>query len=228
MPLLHAKNLRWAPPDRHRVRPPLFSNLNLQLHAGESLAVQGSSGSGKSTLLRCLCLLEPVLEGEVLWRGKTVGAENVRAFRNRVVYVHQRPIAIAPRIDENLDYPRQVTSALFRGAICPLSCAEQRTLLDRLGLADIEITRDFEELSLGEQQRVALVRCLTTRPDILLLDEPTASLDPKNAERVETLLREYLAEKPDERALIWISHQQEQLERVSTRSISMDQFSTAT
>ena len=227
MSLLHAKNLSWAPPDRKIPRPPIFSNLSLQLLAGESLAIQGSSGSGKSSLLRCLCLLEPVLEGEVLWRGQALGPENVREFRNRVVYVHQRPIAIAPRIDENLEYARQVTKSLFRGAIEPLSTAEQRALLDRLGLADIEITRDFEDLSLGEQQRVALVRCLTTQPDILLLDEPTASLDPKNAALVEELMREYLAEKPDERALIWISHQEEQLARVSTRRISMDQFSTA-
>ncbi len=227
MPLLNAKNLSWTPPGRNNTKQPLFTNFNLQLYPGESLAVEGSSGSGKSTLLRCLCLLEPVVDGKIFWRGTPVGAQNVRAFRNRAVYVHQRPIAIAPRIDENLEYARQVTQSLFHGEIEPLSSAQQRTLLDRLGLADIEITRNFDDLSLGEQQRVALVRCLTTQPDILMLDEPTASLDPKNAARVEELIHEYLTEKPDERAAIWISHQQDQLQRVTTRRISMAPFSAA-
>ncbi|MFU8802539.1 MAG: ATP-binding cassette domain-containing protein [Bradymonadaceae bacterium] len=221
MPILSAQGLTWSP---EQDGTPLFEDVELNVEAGERVIITGHSGSGKSTLLRCLTLLEPVQRGEVLWRGERVTAENVRHYRNRVVSVQQRPVAIAETIDENLRFSQKITRELSGGKVEPLSDEEQDALLDRLGLSEIGRERRFEDLSVGEQQRVALVRCLTPQPDILLLDEPTASLDPTNVGVVEELLLEYLAEKSTERALIWISHHPDQIERLEGRVVSMEEL----
>lgn len=221
MDLLRVQGLSWAP---QKQAPPLFEDLELNIAPGELVIIQGHSGSGKSTLFRCLTLLEPVLSGEVFWRAERVSAENIRRFRNRVVIVQQRPVSIAETIGEDLQLGQKVTRALFEDSIKPLSEAEQDAYLARLGLGAIDRDRRFDDLSGGEQQRVALVRCLTPRPDVLLLDEPTASLDPENVIRVEELLLEYLAEKPDQRALLWISHHPDQVERLQGRLVSMEEL----
>lgn len=221
MNLLRTQNLSWAP---KKDGPPLFENLQLTIEPGELVIIQGASGSGKSTLFRCLTLLEPVRSGEVFWHGERVTADNIRRFRNRVVLVQQRPVSIAETVGADLQFGQKVTHELVDDRVKPLSDAEQDAYLARLGLQELSRDRRFDDLSGGEQQRVALVRSLTTRPDVLLLDEPTASLDPQNVIRVEELLLEYLAEKPAERALVWISHHASQLERLQGRILSMEEL----
>ena len=219
-PLLAVSDLSWIPPGDDE---PLWSGVSFVLRGGDRVVLEGQSGSGKSTLLRCIVALEDPAGGAVRWRGETVGEHNIRRFRNRVLYVHQSPVPIADRVGDNLAFPRQIQREFDGDADVAMSEEEQRELLDRFGLEGIDRSRRFDELSVGEQQRLALVRCLSVCPDILLLDEPTASLDDENARKVEEYLLDYVEGSP-ERALVWVSHDRDQRERLGGRVVDVEQW----
>ena len=214
-PLLQLRGLSWAPPGNDE---PLFEELDLEIDAGERVVLSGPSGSGKSTVLRCIAGLEPKRAGTVYWRGSQVDADTIQRFRNRAVFVQQRPTPLADTVGEDLAFARRMADH-FAKDVEPLDEAGQRDLCDELGLDGVEFSRAFDDLSQGEQQRVALVRALTGRPALLLLDEPTSALDPERVSQIEQLLTDYVDERPDDRAFLWVSHQTEQAERLASRHI---------
>ena len=199
---------------------PILRGVSLAVAPGERVVLTGPSGSGKSTLLRCMVLLERA-GGRVLLDGEDVGAERVRALRRRIGYLPQRPVAVADRIGDNLAFPREMDGDASPDA---LDQAAQDALLDRLGLDGLDRTRRFDGLSGGEQQRVALVRTLTVQPQVLLLDEPTASLDEGNVGAVLEVITEWV-EAADDRALLWVSHQAHEVEALATRRVALEELS---
>jgi len=216
--LLKVRNLTWRPPD---AEAPLFEGVDLEVPFGAVIGLAGPSGSGKSTLLRCLVGLEPRDAGEIRWRGEPVSGDDFRRFRRDVVYVHQEPVEIAPTVGENLAFARRMAG---EGERAGLDEARQRELLERLGVGRLDWSREFGALSVGERQRVALVRSLSMQPTALLLDEPTASLDRDAVGQVEALLADFRAEAPDERTLVWIGHDVDQLERVADRIVELERL----
>lgn len=138
------------------------------------MTIQGASGSGKSTFLRAIATLIPMSEGAVLFEGREVHALGITEYRRRVAYVPQLPAMFEGDVAENLRAgPR------FRGII--LGRAEEIALIERVGLDADLLEREASELSGGERLRVALARALANEPRVLLLDEPTAALDPEAA-----------------------------------------------
>ncbi len=218
--LLSVENLSWSPPGDDA---PIFEGVTFEVRAPERVVLAGPSGSGKSTLLRCIVGLEPRRSGKVRWRGEVVDAESIRRFRNRAIYVQQRPSPVGETVGENLAFARQMARELGGGER-GLDADEQRDMMARLGLEGIGMSRRFDDLSVGEQQRMCLVRALTARPDLLLLDEPTSALDPRRVEQIEELLSAYIDEAPDRRAYMWVSHQPQQIERLSARVIDLAQW----
>jgi putative ABC transport system ATP-binding protein len=228
MPLLSAQNLAWSPPGSDAL---LFADVDFDVDAGERVVLEGPSGSGKSTLLRCVVGLEPKQSGTVRWRGEPVDAESMRRFRNRATYVQQRPSAISETVGENLAFAREMARQFAAEPATGDQTGDraldedgQRDLLERLGLGHIGMSRRFDDLSVGEQQRVCLARALTGHPDMLLLDEPTSALDPERVEQIEELLIAYVDDAPDRRAFVWVSHQPDQIERISTRVIDLSRW----
>ncbi|RDV37833.1 ABC transporter ATP-binding protein [Bradymonadaceae bacterium TMQ3] len=215
--LLRAQNLTWTPPEH---TSPLWKNVNFELHPGECVALSGESGSGKSTLLRALVALLGTDRGEVYCGELLLSPETVHAFRRRVLYLHQRPAPLAKTLDDELRLARHYASRNIPALTRPLSEDQQLTLLERLGLSHIPLTRTFERLSPGEQQRFGLVRALTLQPPVLLLDEPTASLDSRSTERVEVLIHELLNDHP-ERAILIVTHHTEQRRRLTSRTLNI-------
>lgn len=219
-PLLEVRDLSWTPDGEER---PLWEGVSFGVDSGEALVISGQSGSGKSTLLRCVVYLENPSSGEVYWRGKKVESEDIRSFRHHVVYVHQTPVAIATTVAEEMHFSRQMSRDLADETSAALDEEGQQELLDRFGLGGLDWSRRVDELSVGERQRVALVRCLSVGPAVLLLDEVTASLDDVNARRVEDYVAEYISERKG-RAAIWITHSTEQRQRLGGRILDIDDF----
>ncbi|MFO7894576.1 MAG: ABC transporter ATP-binding protein [Longimicrobiales bacterium] len=196
---------------------PILRGVSLFIDPGERIVLTGPSGAGKSTLLRCMVLLEQA-EGRVLLDGEAVGPERVRELRRRIGYLPQRPVGIADTIAENLAFPREADGET-------LDEDGQRALMERLGVGGLGRSRRFDGLSGGEQQRLALVRTLTVKPQVLLLDEPTASLDAENVDAVVDLLTEWVRDRED-RALLWVSHQAHEVDELATRTVALEELTS--
>lgn len=172
----------------------LLHEINLQVRPGECLAVLGPSGSGKSTLLRAICRL-PSGSGPWRWHGQIrLGGADVLSpdidlpeLRRRAGLVFQRPVPFALSIFENVAYGLRRQGLRRRAVLQPLV----ERALRQVGLWN-EVRHRLHEsagrLSGGQQQRLCLARALVLEPEVLLLDEPTAALDPAAAAMVEDLL----------------------------------------
>ncbi|MEO8984291.1 MAG: ATP-binding cassette domain-containing protein [Rhodanobacter sp.] len=211
-PLLQARRLGFSIGDRR-----LWQGLDLVLHAGERLAVVGASGSGKTVLLRTLAGLEPVQTGELTFRERPLADWSMPAYRAQVVYVPQRPALPEGTVEAALQVP--FGFRVHRHLRYPAQGARQ--LLARLGRDEGFLQQHTDRLSGGEGQIVAMLRALLIAPDVLLLDEPTASLDAQAVAAVETLVDGWLQEQP-QRACVWTSHDRQQLQRISDRALVLE------
>lgn len=155
----------------------IIDRLTLTLTSGSPTFVVGPNGAGKSTLLRlCMGLTSPS-EGRITWGGRDDVKPTRRAF------VFQRPVMLRRTAAANVAY------GLTHADYPPEKLATRTVeLLERVGLSDLAM-RPARRLSGGEQQRLALARALARDPELLLLDEPTASLDPTATRSVEEIIR---------------------------------------
>lgn len=160
----------------------IFEDFNLDVHKGEVVVIIGPSGCGKSTLLRCLNGLEPIQGGEILLDGEKVlrDEKSITKMRQKIGMVFQSYELFPHKtiLDNILLAPLKVQKR-SRSEVE----AEALELLERVGLADRK--DDYpRQLSGGQKQRVAIVRALCMHPEILLLDEITAALDPEMVREV--------------------------------------------
>lgn len=192
----------------------LWQDLSFELRPGETLAVSGPSGSGKTLLLRVLALLDHLDAGSVALRGRATADWSVPVYRARVLYLHQRPALWDGTVEENFARPFHFRSRHDRA----YDRDRAARLLASVGRPAAMLDQPVDRLSGGESQIVALVRALLVEPSVLLLDEPTASLDDEAALRVETLLAGWKTGGP-ERAIVWVSHSPTQRDRVADRRL---------
>lgn len=162
----------------------VLKDVNAAIRDGEIFAIIGPSGSGKSTLLRLINLLETPSGGDILLDGADIHAERggVLGFRRRMAMVFQKPAAFNESVYDNIAIGlrmRHVPEAEIREKIT--------AALEVIGLSGYE-KRKAKTLSGGEMQRVAIARAVVTDPAVLLLDEPTANLDPVATEAIEDLV----------------------------------------
>ncbi|WP_216656442.1 phosphonate ABC transporter ATP-binding protein [Nocardioides marmotae] len=178
---------------------PALRGVDLVVREGERVALVGPSGAGKSTLLR-LCtaaVRQDAGEVEVLGRPLArLGAGGLAAVRRRVGTVHQRLHLVGRlRVVHNVNaghLGRWSTARALASLVRPREVETARAALEQTGIGDKLFART-DELSGGEQQRVAVARVLVQRPDLVLADEPVASLDPARADEVLALLCETVA-----------------------------------
>ena len=158
----------------------LVDRVDAEFRPHRSTVIMGANGAGKSLLLRLLHGLIPPSAGEVRWRGRPLDREGRRAQ----AMVFQRPVVLRRSVLANLRFALAV-----RGVGGPERAAREAEAIDRARLHDMA-HRPARVLSAGEQQRLAVVRALACTPRLLLLDEPTASLDPASTHAIEELIRE--------------------------------------
>jgi putative ABC transport system ATP-binding protein len=180
---------------------PVFDHLNASFPADSFTLLKGPSGSGKSTLLRLLVRLEVPSSGTILFQGRPVDSYPPASLRKQIGYLQQSPTLVPGTVRHNLLLP--FTFSGNRDLPPPDDRALRRDL-DCLMLHEVSLDQSALELSVGQQQRLCLLRSLGLRPKALLLDEPTSALDSDGRHLAEELIRE--ATKDTETTLIFVSH----------------------
>jgi tungstate transport system ATP-binding protein len=179
----------------------------LTVDTGETLGIVGPSGAGKSTLLRLLQLLEAPSEGEIVFDGRAYPSPAPARVRRRITTVFQRPLLLDRSVRGNVAFGLQLRGRQVSGS-------RVDDLLARLGLTSLARS-PARTLSGGEIQRVALARALAVGPDVLLLDEPAANLDPANVAVVEQLVRE---EQQRGTTIVLVTHNAFEARRLADRT----------
>ena len=194
--VLEVRNLRAGYGERE-----ILKDVSFTLAADDFFAIIGPSGAGKSTLIRCVNRLVDPLGGEIVFNGRDlakVAARELRAVRRNIGMIFQEFNLIERMsVMDNVLSGRLGYLGTFRSLFRLYSKEDIRhalELLDRVGLAD-HVDKRVDRLSGGQRQRVGIARALIQNPKMLLVDEPTSSLDPKIAREVMGLIREMARER---------------------------------
>ena len=182
----------------------------LDIRRGEILAIVGPSGAGKSTLLRLLNFLEPPSAGSISFLGRSYD-ETGRApleVRRRITTVAQRPVLLNRTVWRNVRFGLDIRGRRDGNG-------EVSKALGQVGLQGLA-QQQARTLSGGEAQRVALARALVLQPDVLLLDEPSANLDPFNVSQIESIVRQTNLENGT--TIVLVTHNIFQARRLAHRT----------
>ncbi|MFO7795466.1 MAG: phosphate ABC transporter ATP-binding protein PstB [Promethearchaeia archaeon] len=194
-----------------------LKNINMKYRKNKVTAIIGPSGCGKSTLLRCFNRMNDVIEdckieGEVLFNGKDLYNNNadVRLNRKKIGMIFQKPNPFPMSIYDNITYGPKIHKILDDNKLENISerCLKRAVLWD-------EVKERLDDsamgLSGGQQQRLCIARALAVEPEVLLMDEPTASLDPIATQKIEELITQLKKEW----TVIIVTHNMQQAARIS-------------
>ncbi len=218
---------------RSELVPSLQQPLDLSVKAGETLCISGASGIGKSILLRCLADLVPHT-GEMSLNGESSLSMEAHVWRRQVCLLpaesHWWNIVVGDYFGSASDGEGHVacktelkTEAKTETAVVVAATTETNFSLScfqELGFPEDVMQWRIDRLSTGEKQRLSLLRVLNNQPQVLLLDEPTASLDPLTIRKAEACIAAY--KQQSQCCVIWISHDPAQIRRVADRHIYLD------
>ncbi|WP_232318271.1 ABC transporter ATP-binding protein [Salisediminibacterium beveridgei] len=187
--------------------------IDFTVREGEIITLIGPSGSGKSSLLFLFNRLMDPDEGEVYWYGKPLSTYPVEEVRQKIGMVFQSSSLFDGSVEENLKF-----GPSLRGEW------DQKlgiSLLNQVDLPESYLGKNADQLSGGEQQRVAFARTLANKPEVLLLDEVTSALDVKSVEIVEELIRSLMQDHV--KAVLMVTHDIKQAKRLGDWTIYMEE-----
>jgi putative ABC transport system ATP-binding protein len=178
--------------------------IDLTLHPAETVGLSGHSGTGKSLLLRAIADLDPH-QGEIFLDNQRQADMAAPEWRSRVAYFAAESQWWSDTVNDHFNTEDKHTL---------------QNLLQQAGFTPESLQWSVHRLSSGEKQRLAIVRQLLHKPQVLLLDEPTASLDPENRQCIEQLLFDY--QQQQRASLLWVSHDAAQLQRIAQRQFRIE------
>jgi tungstate transport system ATP-binding protein len=191
-------------------------NINqLDINRSEITAIIGPSGAGKSTLMQILNFIEPPTEGRISFDGKDFSLLNSLKIETRreMVMVFQKPAVFNSSVFDNIAYGlslRKLSKNIIKQRI--------DEIVDVIGLKD-KLNQNAKTLSGGEAQRVAVARAIVLKPKVLLLDEPTANLDPANITVIENLIKH--ANSNYKTTIVIVTHNMNQAKRLAHQVVFM-------
>ena len=193
--------------NNNKVKTQILSSLDLRIQRGELVTIMGASGSGKTTLLRLINRLSETDSGTIMLNGREIRDYPPIELRRKVGMVFQLPVVFKGSVRDNLAFGMK----LWGDAL------DIEALAQACGISETLLNADAEQLSVGEKQRVCIARALANQPEVLLLDEPTSSLDAASAEKVEALLLRLRMER--NLTMLWVTHEREQALRIGGRRL---------
>lgn len=186
----------------------IIIDASFKILSGVLTVITGASGSGKTTLLRLFNRLSEPTSGEIIFDGKKIRDCPVKELRRRIGWVPQVPVRFTGTVEENLRLPFKYSNP-SKYSSREISMAVDE--LKALELLPSELfSRKADDLSIGEAQRMNLLRAIALKPDILLLDEPTSALDPKASDALLGHIKRIQAER-DLTSIMVTHHPDEEL-----------------
>ena len=212
-PLIHVENL-----GKSFGSLKVLQGINVDIYKGDVVCVVGPSGSGKSTFLRCLNLLEEPTEGHIFFEGVDITdkATNIDLHRQKMGMVFQQ-FNLFPHM--NIMKNLTIAPMKLQGKTEKEATEQAAALLERVGLADRAAAYP-SQLSGGQKLRIAIVRALCMKPDVMLFDEPTSALDPEMVGEVLTVMRDLAQEKM---TMVVVTHEMGFAREVANRVMFMDE-----
>ena len=195
----------------------ILKEIDFKVEKGDKVIIIGPSGSGKSTLLRCLNLLEMTDKGKIMFEGKEINLDiNINEYRQKIGMVFQQ-FNLFP----NLTVKENIMLAPVNLKLKTKEEAEKDAmkLLKRINLKD-KADKFPSQLSGGEKQRVAIIRALAMKPEIILFDEPTSALDPEMVKEVLNLMKEVADEGM---TMVIVTHEMDFAKEIGTKIVFMDE-----
>ncbi|MDP4179035.1 MAG: ATP-binding cassette domain-containing protein [Bacillota bacterium] len=207
MSLLEFKNVSFS-----NNNDKILKNINIEIDRGDYISIVGSSGSGKSTFLKlCSHLISPT-EGTINYKGKSIMEINPLELRKEIAYCFQTPYLFGDIVKDNIVFPYTIRNekVKFDSAL---------KLFETFNLTEDYLNKEIKNLSGGEKQRIALIRTLLFKPEILLLDEVTSALDADNTLIVEKAVKSLNDEKI---TILWVTHNIEQSKRNANKLLTIE------
>ena len=194
-----------------------FKNIldikNVELEKGIITAILGSSGGGKTTFLKLLNNMITADQGEIIYKGKKIESYDPVALRREVVMLPQDPEIFKGTIKDNFEITEKIAENGISKKI------NYQDLLSKVSLTQ-NLDDAADNLSGGEKQRLALARVMLLEPEVLLLDEPSSSLDQKTEEKIIKMVVDYVRKK--DRTLIMVTHSSDIAEKFADRIINIE------
>ncbi len=196
----------------------LWRDISFDLFEHDCVGLVAPSGTGKTLLMRNLILLDPIQQGSIIFQGRSLADWTLPTYRTHIMYLPQRATAFEGSVLDNL----QQVFKLKVYQHLDFDRDQIEHWLYQLGRDLDYLNLPASQLSGGEIQLLALLRSLQLNPQILLLDEPTSSLDGDTVSRVESLIKTWL--RQPERACLVTSHDDQQIHRLTNRKLQLEAF----
>lgn len=188
----------------------VLKNLSIGIKSNEIFTVVGPSGSGKSTLLRLLNRLEDLSDGSIFLDDQNIKDIDVIALRRKVGLVFQVPIMFDDTVEKNILFSLKVRKEANLEGV-----AEK--YINLVGLDRNFLSRNSNELSVGQKQRISIARALTSQPEVLLMDEPTSALDLTATHNIENLILDLKSKMG--LTIVFVTHDIKQAKRIGERGM---------
>lgn len=205
--MLKLKSISYQSNDRK-----ILDDISFEIQKGDLISIVGESGSGKSTLLKVISDLLELSSGHIEFEGKNYNDYNPIELRKKISYCVQTPVLFGNTVLDNIKFVYDIRKE-------EINLNAVIELFERFSLNKDYLNYDINKLSGGEKQRIALIRNLIFKPEILLLDEVTSALDSVNTKIVENYIKEL---NKDGVTILWVTHSDKQSTGIFNKKITID------